>query len=168
MGKRAVTLFLLYSISSTLATDPAEILEDSFSISRPFSVSDFTSKPQFVCKLQKGNPISTCTFETPNSQTWIVHADGQVLQDGIPILEVEAVFNSTQCGIRFKQFKLDDFGWWSCSMNGGTHKGTFRVNKPGEWPTDIRLPDDLKVRSSYTNHISNGAYVTIFFLGLKI
>ena len=60
-------------------------------------------------------------------------------------------FNSQQvCGLQFTNFSPENFGWWSCEMNNEDtksvfHRGTFEINKPNEWPTDIRLPTDIQV-----------------------
>ena len=35
------------------------------------------------------------------------------------------------------------------------HKGTFKVNKPDEWPQDIRLPNDIQVCLLARPRISN-------------
>ena len=47
-------------------------------------------------------------------------------------------------------FTHEHFGWWSCHLNSYSDNevdriGTFKINQPGEWPKDIRLPDELLV-----------------------
>ena len=56
------------------------------------------------------------------------------------------------CGLQFTDFSQENFGWWSCETSGEGiedlvfHRGTFKINKPDEWPTDIRLPTDIEVK----------------------
>lgn len=137
---------LAFAASIVASIDPTEILKDSFSIKRPFTVRDFNSSQEFICKLHKGVEITNCLFEAPDKAIWEVKADGTVvLNNGNAVPDVEGVFNSTQCGIKLVKFNEANFGWWACWMNDKGHKGTFKVNKQGEWPNDIRLPEDIEV-----------------------
>ena len=76
-------------------------------------------------------------------------ATGQTVSNVFALLEVDS---QQVCGLQFTAFSSDSesFGWWSCDMleeiqNSVLHRGTFKINKPNEWPTDIRLPTDIKV-----------------------
>ena len=63
--------------------------------------------------------------------------------------------NQQVCGLRFEKFAEENFGWWSCDMkNEGQifHRGTFKVNKAGSWPTDIRLATDIKVKTKFIKY----------------
>ena len=65
----------------------------------------------------------------------------------LALLEVD---NQQVCGLKFTSFSSENFGWWSCEMseevqNSVFHRGTFKINAPNQWPTDIRLPTYIQV-----------------------
>ena len=57
------------------------------------------------------------------------------------------------CGLKFLNINAEHFGWWSCHMDDENesdyHKGTFKINDVNDYPKDIRLPSDMKVRRVY-------------------
>ena len=57
------------------------------------------------------------------------------------------------CGLQFDEFSEESFfGWWSCEMSKEAevfHRGTFKINKPDQWPKEIRLPADIQVKKSW-------------------
>ena len=90
----------------------------------------------------------TCTIKRPLAKMSLWEVDSQQV-----------------CGLQFTEFSQENFGWWSCETSEAGredsvfHRGTFRINKPDEWPTDIRLPTDIEVKYSKNkldclNHIS--------------
>ena len=65
----------------------------------------------------------------------------------LALLEVDS---QQVCGLQFTAFGSESFGWWSCDMNEEVqnsvfHRGTFKINAPNQWPTDIRLPTYIEV-----------------------
>ena len=73
------------------------------------------------------------------------------------------------CGLQFTEFSPESFGWWSCEMrqeeteNSAFNKGTFKINKPDEWPTDIRLPTDIEVNHKRKDNMLFIFYPRLFY-----
>ena len=112
----------------------------------------------FLSKLAKGDIFSNCLLTTPEGKTLKATENGKEVIDvetGRPIPNVLALLevDSQQvCGLQFTEFSQENFGWWSCETSEAGiedsvfHRGTFKINKPDEWPTDIRLPTDIEVK----------------------
>ena len=112
----------------------------------------------FFCKLAKDQTFDNCQLKTPQGRTL------NATKNGEPVIDSETgdVFNQNVralleledgqevCGLQFDEFSEESFfGWWSCEMSKGAevfHRGTFKINKPEEWPKDIRLPADIQVK----------------------
>ena len=63
-----------------------------------------------------------------------------------PLMSYE---DKSGCGLNFTKFAESHYGDWKCMIeknDDSENHGSFRINKPGNWPTDIRLPTDLNVR----------------------
>ena len=85
-----------------------------------------------------------------NAPQEVVDEDNNIVTGVEALLEID---NLPVCGLKLTNFTSNYFGWWSCEMGNNDpksifHKGTFKINKPNEWPTEIRLPTDVKVNSS--------------------
>ena len=114
--------------------------------------------PRVFFQLAKGDEFSRCQYLSPDGRTFISVKNGQevVDEDNNIVTGVEALLeidNLPVCGLKLTNFTSNYFGWWSCEMRNIDsksifHKGTFKINKPNEWPTDIRLPTDVKVNPS--------------------
>ena len=113
-------------------------------------------------QLAKGDEFSRCQYVTPDGRTFISVKNGQEVVDenNNIVTGVEALLeidNLPVCGLKLTNFTSNYFGWWSCEMGNNDpksifHKGTFKINKPNEWPTEIRLPTDVKVNPSKYLH----------------
>ena len=95
---------------------------------------------------------------------------GRPISNVLALLEVDS---QQVCGLQFTAFSSENFGWWSCDMNEEVqnsvlHRGTFKINKPDEWPTDIRLPtfiEVLKLRHEiHIQHFPLEINCSLFFL----
>ena len=74
---------------------------------------------------------------------------GDVFDESVrALLELED--GQKVCGLQFDEFSEESFfGWWSCEMSKEAevfHRGTFKINKPDQWPKEIRLPADIQVK----------------------
>ena len=117
----------------------------------------------FFCKLAKDQTFDNCQLKTPQHKTL------NTTKNGDPVIDSETgdVFNQNVrallelddgqkvCGLQFDEFSEESFfGWWSCEMSEEPedfhtevfHRGTFKINKPDQWPKEIRLPADIKVK----------------------
>ena len=110
----------------------------------------------FFCKLAKGQTFDNCQLKTPQGRTLNATKNGEPVIDS----ETDEVDENVRallelddgqevCGLQFDEFSEESFGWWSCEMSKEDevfHRGTFKINKPEEWPKDIRLPADIQVK----------------------
>ena len=156
MSQSKLLFFLLSIILAFCKADkdnPLDYLKDTFTIVRPFSVSeDKNENISFNCKPAKGDQFEKCFFRTPSDKIYRAQNDGSVLD--IQTNEIVPGVNSTfeldgqlVCGLRISNFMPENYGWWSCNLtnSGPYHVGTFKINRPGEWPTDIRLKNEFTV-----------------------
>ena len=146
-------LFSILIICKANKDNPLDYLKDAFSIDRPFSVSKNENKDvSFHCKPAQGEEFEKCFFKTPFNKTYQAQKNGIVYD--IETHELVSGVNSffelngqTVCGLQISNFVTENFGWWSCNLtnSGPNHIGTFKINQPGEWPTDIRLKNEFEV-----------------------
>ena len=123
--------------------------------------------PKVFFQLAKGDEFSRCQYVTPDGRrrTFIsvkngqevVDEDNNIIDGVVALLEID---NLPVCGLKLTNFTLNYFGWWSCEMGNNNpksifHKGTFKINEPNEWLTEIRLPTDVKVnrKSSISTYL---------------
>ena len=133
--------------------NPLDYLKDTFAIVRPFSVSeDKNEKVAFHCKPAKGDQFDKCMFKTPFNKTYQAQKDGGVIdvETNEIVPGVSSFLESNGqlvCGLQIAHFTPENYGWWSCHLDnsGPVHIGTFKINQPGEWPTDIRLKNEFTV-----------------------
>ncbi len=108
-----------------------------------------------------------CEFLTPTNKTYQVEGDS-VIDGNNPVQDVQGLSQDENgakvCGLKFAKFSSQDFGWWSCDLKSDNllHRGTFKVNKVGEWPKDIRLPNDIEVSGIKSQPFSDNAHATYF------
>ena len=164
-------LFLLFSIFFILVKadkdNPLDYLKDAFDIVRPFSVIEGKNENvTFHCKPAKNDTFDQvafdeCLFKTPNGKTFLAQLDGTVLDLGTnqTVPGIETFFESngeSVCGLAIQNFTSEHFGWWSCHLYDepdpedffkANHIGTFKINQKDAWPTDIRLPNNIKVNT---------------------
>ena len=135
----------------------------------------------FFCKLAKGQQtFNTCQLKTPQGKTL------NATKNGEPVIDSETgdVFNQNVralleledgqkvCGLQFDEFSEESFfGWWSCEMSKEAevfHRGTFKINKPDQWPKEIRLPSDIQVKKESCfekkNHLSLKIKLILYYL----
>jgi hypothetical protein len=133
--------------------------------------------PKFFFQLAKGDEFSRCQYVTPDGRTFISVKNGQevVDEDNNIVTGVEALLeidNLPVCGLKLTNFTSNYFGWWSCEMGNNDpkyifHKGTFKINKPNEWPTEIRLPTDVKVSISNSSYGFANSFLTAILSSLR-
>ena len=134
--------------------NPLDFLKDVFEIVRPFSVTT-NENATFHCKPATDDEFDECIFQTPSEKTLLSQSDGNVIDmetnEIVPGIKSFFEFDSQLvCGLEISNFTHEHFGWWSCLLNSYSendvgHVGTFKINQPGEWPKDIRLPEELLV-----------------------
>ena len=172
-------MFLLLSIILILVKadrdNPLDYLKDAFDIVRPSSVIQGKDENvTFHCKPAKNDVFDECLFKTPNGKTFLAQLDGTVLDLGTneTLTGVQSIFESngeSVCGLEIQNFVSEHFGWWSCHLNVKAikvnHVGTFKINQKDAWPTEIRLPNTINVK---TNNEGNPFLETIIHDPIEI
>jgi hypothetical protein len=175
-------LFLLLSIILILVKadkdNPLDYLKDAFDIVRPSSVIEGKNENvTFHCKPAKNDHFDECLFKTATGKTFLAELDGTVfdLDTNETVHGMQSYFESngeSVCGLEIQNFISEHFGWWSCHLNVKVskvnHVGTFKINQKDFWPTDIRLPNNFKVKAhsgekTLANNISYSMYLLFIY-----
>ena len=82
-------------------------------------------------------------------------SDAVLDENGDTVPNVEPLMSHEEnlgCGLNFTKFAESHYGDWKCMLekaDDSENYGSFRINQPGNWPTDIRLPTDLNVSQCF-------------------
>ena len=105
----------------------------------------------YISFITLGTTQEKCSYQTPAGKLWRVTSDAVLDENDDKVPNVEPLMSYEEksgCGLNFTKFAEGHYGDWKCMLekaDDSENHGSFRINEPGNWPTDIRLPTDLNV-----------------------